>query len=332
MTQKKTFARNLHIINKDAKNAIESFMMVSDCKKQTIVSTVTNADATNNVELTLTRLTAKVQMKWAVTAFADNFQPGSFNGAPLANCSFDTGKFHVMNVQTKMHPVNPGLDIVTKKYGSVLGWEKEEPGLIQLNNSWVDVIDNDNGFAYGEPTGYATENLMFEDAPLKKDATCLLVKTKLNIPANNANNGSFWAVARFNTTEIKEQVYRNLIQFESLHSTSQAASDYIKELKITEDEKKFYGVVEFLDGVVYYRVDLLDWIKGTNQSLKEIASIQRNRFYQVAINNILALGWPYPEEVIDPNDTRPIEDPALNIEATIKIADWVQVSQDADLK
>lgn len=336
---KPTFSRNLHIINKDAKNAIESFMMVSDLDTVTLksmVSSLNNANV-NQVSLALTRLTAKVQMTWKGTIEGEGtkFLPSMIDGNALeeGKISFETGKFQIMNVKPDMYPTAVET-FPSAAYGDpVLGWN----AALLPDTCWIDAATAFNGEL--ATSGYTTENLMFREAPQKKDATCLLVHTKLNIaggtptglPDENPDgialgDGTFWAIAKF--TEDSEKVYRNLESFEGIYTNYGTADTKLKTLAGTGN----YSLVEFKGGTVYYRVDLLDWVKGAGKKLQEIASVQRNRFYQVAINNILALGWPKPEEVIDPDDSRPIEDPELNIEATINIAEWVNVSQDVDLQ
>lgn len=314
-------------INKTDAGTPESFLMVSNIVAQEIVSTVTNAAATNEILLTLERLTAKVQMKWK-GEIGEKFEP-TIDPAIYPDAKFADGTFMVMNIQTKMYPLAPVIKELKPNdkgdgYGSVLGWLETKDETYK-ENDWVASVTDFTGEITA--SGYATENLMFEAIPKKKHATCLLVKTAFI--AEGETPATFWAIGKFKT-EIKteeDMVYKNLESFLSIHKTKEDADKAFKDL----DDPTNCGIVEFKDGTTYYRVDLLNWVKGDGKSLQEIASTQRNRFYQVSVNNILSLGWPKPEEVIDPDDNDPVDDP-MNIEATIQIAPWVKVEQDTDLQ
>lgn len=291
------------------------FLMLNETAKATEMKPVINGNK-NKVELTITRLAAKAQLGWNNPTVSTDFVPKAPNGEKI---SFDEGTFQLANLMQKMQLTTP-TQAFKNDEGKVippLPWTAEKYGSA---DNWL-AAEQDKFSGDTDKSGYAPENIMFEVEPKMNEVTCMLVKTVLML---NDNADDLYVVAKFdNNTDF---TYKHLETYISLHLTEKDAQDKVKELGPN------HRVVTYKKGVMYYRVNLANWPKNDDAiDLKTAMSVKRNNFYQVSVNNILQIGWPNPDELVDPDDNRVVEDSRLDLEATIAIQDWVPVDQGADL-
>ena len=141
--------------------------------------------------------------------------------------------------------------------------------------------------------------------------------------------GALYAIIKF-TDAAKS--YRHVEEYLGVYNNKAEAEKKLAQLQGNAALKDLVDIREYTDGIVYYRVDLLDWEKvEPGKDMQGAASIRRNSFYQVKIGDILNLGWNNPADLVDPEDDRPVSNPWVDVQATITVADWVTIDQEGEI-
>lgn len=300
------------------------FLMLSGAVAEEMKPVDPDNATTNKVALTLTRLAAKAQLGWQDVKVSAGFTP-NLQGKTL---EFAEGTFQLANLMEKMRlEVPANRKDLTKKPGVLLPWDTNYGAADSKN--WL--LAETAGFTGATAkSGYAPENIMFEDdnranklIPQMNEVTCMLIKTQMTL--DGVQGQDLYAVVEYNTNVTDDQVYKNLVRYISIHTDLQKAGE--AAAKVSNG-----GVVTYPKGVTYYRVNLADWQKAAGAvDFLDAMSVVRNNFYQVSVHNITNMGWPVVDELVDPDDNRPVEDLRLDLEVTIDIRPWKAIDQNADL-
>lgn len=141
-----------------------------------------------------------------------------------------------------------------------------------------------------------------------------------------ASNGTFWAVAR-NEASTATWVYAsdedyNIVYFDSENH----ANAFIADKKL--DASK-YKAVEFANGYVYYRVNIMT--NPDSEDLSEKYRVVRNYCYHINVTDIKALGAPTAPGVVPENPDTPLEQDSWMV-AEIDVNPWNEVERDVVLQ
>lgn len=295
------------------------FLMLNETAVEETMLPVMQPGDENKVELMITRLAAKAQLKWQNPLVSPAFTPQAPNNEKI---TFDPGTFQLANLMQKMQLTTPteAFKKDDEGEGLLLPW-KAEYGTTATN--WLVAEQGDVFTGTTDKSGYAPENIMFNDQPKMNEVTCMLVKTVLKL--DDVPQENLYVVAKFdNNTNL---TYKHLEEYISLHIDEDEADKKVGELG-----RDNHRVLTYPGGVMYYRVNLADWQKNDDDiDLQKSMSVKRNNFYQVSVTNILQVGWPNPDDLVDPDNDLPVVDPRLDLDATISIQPWTVIDQGADL-
>lgn len=305
------------------------FMMLSDGKEVLLES-----DQFLRVELSCDRLGSKGQMLWKDIQLSPSFVDNDINprnddiadndGDPVSkvkdHLSLDqTAGFQLMNVQGTMWVAAPAAPAEDAPLGALLPWADS------YGNGWLPARTDNYTTALNE-SSYATENIVPSN-PKKNQVTCMLVKAQALWDGQKP--GALYAIIKF-TDAAKS--YRHVEEYLGVYNNKAEAEKKLAQLQGNAALKDLVDIREYTDGIVYYRVDLLDWEKvEPGKDMQGAASIRRNSFYQVKIGDILNLGWNNPADLVDPEDDRPVSNPWVDVQATITVADWVTIDQEGEI-
>ena len=81
--------------------------------------------------------------------------------------------------------------------------------------------------------------------------------------------------------------------------------------------------------ISYYRINLQNKTEATTGGY---FSVKRNSYYQIKVNQINNIGWPYPNDLVDPSDSEEAEDNRVGIDATVNVQAWKVIEQDSSLQ
>lgn len=321
---------SLNIVSKD-----NGLQMVSPVKGIEV-----EAGGANAVTLALERLAAKVQVLFPTDiAKADDFEPLALKDM---NLKVSNVRYLPTQYQTKMTVATPQVGTGVKN-GAVTQ-HKQFPGLTwnegekqwtwteEQATAWATPGEDTNWSKAPDNAVYVTENIMTSaNNPKRNEATALVVKTVLSF--DGVTEGSdFYAVCKFKDAEAAKtepMKWQNLdmtAPYYGVYPTGVAAQQAIDDNSLDES---VYKVVQFKGGISYYRINLQNKTEATTGGY---FSVKRNSYYQIKVNQINNIGWPYPNDLVDPSDSEEAEDNRVGIDATVNVQAWKVIEQDSSLQ
>lgn len=169
------------------------------------------------------------------------------------------------------------------------------------------------------------------NAPKRNEATSLVVKTVLSFDGV-AEGSDFFAVCKFKDAEAAKtepMKWQNLdmtAPYYGVYATGVAAQQAIDDNGL---DATLYKVVQFKGGISYYRINLQNKVEATTGGY---FSVKRNSYYQIRVKQINNIGWPYPNDLVDPTDSEEAEDNRVGIDATVNVQAWRVIQQDSSLQ
>lgn len=298
------------------------------------------AGQANNATLALERLAAKVQVLFPTDiAKADDFEPLALKDM---NLKVSNVRYLPTQYQTKMTVATPQVGagvrngaVTQHKQFPGLTWndgEKQWTWTEEQATAWATPGEDTNWSTAPDNAVYVTENIMTSaNNPKRNEATALVVKTVLSF--DGVTEGSdFYAVCKFKDAEAAKtepMKWQNLdmtAPYYGVYTTGVAAQQAIDDNSLDES---VYKVVQFKGGISYYRINLQNKTEATTGGY---FSVKRNSYYQIKVNQINNIGWPYPNDLVDPSDSEEAEDNRVGIDATVNVQAWKVIEQDSSLQ
>lgn len=288
--------------------------------------------AQNAVEIRVKRASAKSQVLFTdQVKQSANFQPAN------TAVTFSEAKSQLAQLQSSMFVALGGQFSDDTK---ILNWTTAttDNSLYNREDLWIAARakgfdqandgEMDAAAAVTAYSHYAPENK--NATPQMKNTTCALIRVKIAPTTFTVNEGTqaggtFYAIVKFNAAD-KVGDYKELASYYGIYKDQATANAELD--KIDAGQKALYQVIEYTDGLSYYRLNLRDMQNGTNAS--ERYSILRNNFYKVTVTEINNIGWNRPEDLVDPTDPTPVET-ETSLEATIVVEDWSDVDMNEPL-
>lgn len=296
------------------------------------------AGQANNATLTLERLAAKVQVKFPTSVtVAEDFEPTALK---TMNLKVGSVRYLPTQYQTKMAVATPAVGAGVT--GGAVTQHTQFPGLtwdpagLQWtwadNTAWATPGTDNNWSDAPDNAVYVSENIMTSaNNPKRNEATALLIKTVLSF--DGVTEGSdFWAVCKFKDAQsaaTEPLKWQNLDMTAPYYGVYASGIDAQNAITQNSLDNSLYKVVQFKGGVSYYRINLQNKYEGTTGAY---FSVKRNSYYQVSVNQINNIGWPYPNDLVDPTDTEEAEDNRVGIDATVNVQAWKVIEQDSSLQ
>ena len=309
---------------------VDGFLMVSDPKYMNVT-----ADGNNTADLSLNRLSAKVQVAVATPLGTGTEFPAG------VGVTFSNPLYLPFQYQTKVYPVVPAMSDGNNNVGNevprtvtnyVGGNEPDftmfyEPGTYTLPTGekpegtepeWANAKDN---------KVYVSENIMALAKPKRNYITSLLVKLDFaDIDYSDDDTGTGTGI---------NVVYQFKTEADAIAKNANAViamkgvyKDPVKADEVAEAAGADHAVVSFAKPTGYYRVDLTNRNVGT---LPQAYSVLRNTYYQVKLTSVNSFGWPTPDDVTDPDDGGEVGEDVIEIAAEVDIVDWVTIGQEQEL-
>lgn len=300
-----------------------SFFMLGS-SAQTLAES--SASDPQQVSMSIMRAAAKSQLLFKNVHISTNFKPEN------VKVNYEEPFSQLAQLQTKMYvalgdrfssnDVTPWLDEYTTTDAC---WKPARLVDFDANNS-AELATT------VEYSHYTAENV--HDVPRVNNTTCMIVRIK-GVPTQWTSedgtaeaDGSFYAIVKYNTAVVADQKYKNLDSYYGIYKDEATAQAVLSTGALsTATDKDHYGIIKYTGGLSYYRLNLRDMTKSTS---KERYSVLRNHFYKVAITEINNIGWNNPKDLVDPDDTDPVEADA-SLEVTITVDDWTDVDMNEPL-
>lgn len=296
----------------------ENFLMFG---KTTATLKTQSGSAANQVSLTVTRAAAKSQLLFKNVAASDSFQPQGIE------INFESAATQLAQLQPTMYVVAPAVS-----GGTLTPWTDD---YTTSGDNWFaarqiafDTPNSSEDATVVEFSHYMSENI--NPTPLMNTTTCMLVRVKAKPQSWSSEDGSqtgdtFYALVKF--TSDTDKKFETIGSYYGIYRSQDAAQAVLDGTLASDPDVKKYGIVEFTDGYCYYRLNLRDM---TKQTTAERYNVLRNNFYKVTVTEINNLGWNDPADLVNPDDTTPVET-ETSLDVTISVADWTDVDMNEPL-
>ncbi len=345
--EKSTFNSSLDNIK-----TVNGFVMVGKSAEQQVMLSASNNElpASNVFNIKLERLVAKAQVKSV-----------SVDGSAFG-ISFGAASFKAFQLNQKMRVVHNGSDVLDSYVDSNNNgtYDNYSQGVGDYMNAVTSDFTPD-GCAYlsenivNKPLSGNTTflGIRFATTPSKYytfDTSSLSIKESSETPAQAS---TYYAVGVKDEDNglVDYALFpgtKNIVTFK----TQTDAENYINSLNagaasaitVSQAEKPFmapavaesahapqFEVIKFDGGNVYYRVNIAHKEDSGDTKVDKF-KVMRNRFYKVNINSVKSLGFGSEEMLIPKNPEAVLDAEGHSwISASISIADWQEVQQDANL-
>lgn len=328
------------------------FQMISEPQMITVEGYATEAETEaaaepggkNNFPITISRLSSKVQVMFADAVKSDDeFNPADVevsvatDPAPIFTVAQLQKSIYLEPKMGGYDNSNPTPNLTThtgeSAFVAEINWFKTET----TTTGWSGTVDK---------SAYVSENIIPVATPLRKYATAVILKTKLNITkfnksASNSNynqdaDGSFYAVCKFKNEDSsgnltdEEKVYSNLDPanpYAGIFPNVEQANAYLMN-ELSGDQVN-YAVVKFPGGYAYYRVNLTNY---NVENLADVYSVPRNSYYHVNVKSLKNVGWDNPADLVNPDDENEVKPNKVSISADINVQPWIPINMDESLQ
>lgn len=296
-----------------------AFVMVGK-KPDAVITQQDEAGAKSNpVAITVTRATAKVQMKYKDVPVAEKV--AATFGDPRFTLAQGNTKMFIYRADGAVTPSGNSADQadVNPKDGTY-------DHLTPLKTE--DYVDNDFKVA-GEDYNhefakscYTAENV--NQAPNTGNSTFVLIRLKCT-PATIENAGSLTGGTFFMAVKYKTNAHKEVDSYEYKYFASKSAADSWITTNHSGDDT--WASAEYKNGNCYYRLNIRD-IRETD--VPKRYSVLRNNYYKVNITQIDDMGSNTPGGLVPEDPETPLET-STHISASITIEAWTTVDMNEPL-
>lgn len=276
----------------------------------------------NTVEVSVSRSAAKSQLLFKDVQTSATFKPEN------TVVTFADASSRLAQMQKQMYVA---LGSRFSPAGNVTVWD----GSYDADGKWIAArtvgFDQNNASEMTtvvEYSHYTAENV--NQTPLMNNTTCMLVRVKAtpttwsSEDGSESGDGTFYVIVKHTTDVTGDQNYQTLESYYGIYK-DQATAQNVLTTDLANDAH--YEILTYTNGYSYYRLNLRDMTQGTTTARY---SVLRNNFYKVTVTEINNIGWNNPGDLVDPDDTRPVEtETALKV--TITVEDWTDVNMNEPL-